>query len=385
MTQVKTTPAGKRQKKTGRAPQSVFSFVLGFCLCYYCFPPAPFTSDTISKHSRSEHKIGDVIYKNSKLEKFFAENMGPLGLNWTIQGRSAHTCHIFVAENITNKDVFGEINSYSTSLDKHTDAVQKFEPINDLLKAIQKEEDNQDKICQRARLDPSKESFFPNEQLSYSSKQGYMEPLLPTMRHHKICVDIKKHITNIDYIVHDFEKMCKNLKPYSKRVFIDMGASLDFHEDDQPVVRLLSLYEKFGFVFDHIYAFEINPYDANDVYKKLLPEKYMGSYHWINVGVSDKKEDRLNPLYSILKTFDEDDFVVVKLDIDSPSIERNLANTLRENDDISRLVDQFYFEHHVFQREMHPYWLGTMRGTIEESFKLFHDLREKGIAAHYWV
>ena len=96
----------------------------------------------------------------------------------------------------------------------------------------------------------------------------------------------------------------------------------------------------------------------------------------------------MNPLHSILKKFDEDDLIIVKLDIDSPSVELPLVRQLMDGGDnktYHKLVDQFYFEHHVFQREMHPYWLGTMRGTIEESFKLFHDLRKKGIAAHYWV
>ena len=49
--------------------------------------------------------------------------------------------------------------------------------------------------------------------------------------------------------------MCKNLKPTSKRVFIDIGASMK--RESNPLVKFLKEFKKFGFYFDHIYAFEI--------------------------------------------------------------------------------------------------------------------------------
>ena len=68
-------------------------------------------------------------------------------------------------------------------------------------------------------------------------------------------------------------------------ILIDMGASLDFHSTKEPpIVTLLNSFEKFGFHFDHIYGFEITGTDPNKVYKDLLPEKYLHSYHWINTG-----------------------------------------------------------------------------------------------------
>ena len=65
------------------------------------------------------------------------------------------------------------------------------------------------------------------------------------------------------------------------------------------------------------------------------------------VGVSEKESDKLNPLHSILKKFDEDDFTVVKLDIDTPSIELPLASQILEGGEdgiYHRLIDQFYCE-----------------------------------------
>lgn len=162
---------------------------------------------------------------------------------------------------------------------------------------------------------------------------------------------------------------------------------MDFHDDSvSPIVTLLKQYEKFGFVFDHIYGFEITQQDPKIVYEKLLPEEYIPSYHWINVGVSAKEDDKLNPLHSIVKELSEDDFVVVKLDIDSTSsVEVPLARELLEDKDgvYSKIVDQFYFEHHVHLGELQWIW-EPMNGTVGESLELFSNLRKKGIPAHFW-
>ena len=96
----------------------------------------------------------------------------------------------------------------------------------------------------------------------------------------------------------------------------------------------------------------------------------------------------MNPLQSILKKFNEDDFIVFKLDIDRPGVEVPLAKQILEDKDgvYHKLIDQFYFEYHVAMREMRDLWLETMmEGTMQESFELFHGLRKKGIASHFWV
>ena len=95
----------------------------------------------------------------------------------------------------------------------------------------------------------------------------------------------------------------------------------------------------------------------------------------------------MNPLKSILKTFQKDDFVVLKLDIDSPEIELNLARQLLEDKEgvYHKLIDQFYFEHHIPMAEMIRYWGKNVNGTMQESFELFHGLRKRGIPSHFWI
>ena len=166
-------------------------------------------------------------------------------------------------------------------------------------------------------------------------------------------------------------------------------ASLSFHGGGAPAISLLELYENFGFHFDHIFAFEITYTEPKEVFGKLLPDKYFASY-WINTGVSSGDGDKLNPLQSVLQKFSEDDLIIVKLDIDTASIELPLVKQLLEGGPSGiyhQIVDQFYFEHHVHLGEIAKWWSATgdgMEGTIKESLEMFHGLRKNGIPAHYW-
>jgi len=323
-------------------------------------------------------------YVPASTERYFMSNMKALGYN-SID--NPNTCDIWSDPEVTSQQIHAKLVAYDKELDDHTKAVDKFKPIPDLLRLIQKNDGNHE-VCEKARIHPDGiKALFPSGQLSFTPTSGYIDPLLPPMRDRKICtLGFDEVALSLNYLVHDFEFMCRKLKPTSRRVLIDMGASLQFHGEDQPMLKLIQLYEKFGFHFDHIYAFEFRFEEPQNVYGELLPEKYMPSYHWINVGVTSEEGHKLNPLHSILKTFDEDDFIVLKIDIDTSSIEVPLAKQLLKDKDgvFGKLVDQFYFEHHVHLGELAPAWIGTMEGSIKDSFDLFHGLRQKGIPAHFW-
>ncbi len=307
------------------------------------------------------------------------------------------TCKIWNDPKATTAAIHGSLTAYTKELDKYNELIKKFEPVSSIMEKIkQGDEEEQSKICDSLRLHPiGLEGIFPSLQLSFSSS-GYVEPLLPPMRSHKICQKDKRqlHLMSLDYLVHDFEFMCRQLKPTSKLILLDMGAALDFRHvggNNQPIVTLLRQYEKFGFVFDHIYGFEINEKDPKVVYETSLPEEYIASYHWINVGASAEEGHKLNPLHSILKKFNEDDFVVVKLDIDTPAVELPLFRQLLEdkNGIYSKIIDHFYFEHHHYLGELAPYWTSCSRAnkcneTVAESLEMFSNLRKNGIPAHYW-
>jgi len=363
----------------------------------HSFLYAPINKVDVKVSARMEDGIPMILaisnkYIPSKSEKYILEHSTDLGY---ASENDPMGCDIWKN---ANDSLANDLKSYQTDIDRHTAAIKEFKALPDLMKKIIKssKEDasggytntSRDKICKLTRLHPDGlQALFPSNQLSFTPSSGYIEPLLPPMRDSKFCTEGKRHLMSLDYLVHDFERMCRNLKPTSKRVLIDMGASLSFHGNAQPVVELLKLYEKFGFSFDHIYGFEIKETPPKVVYETLLPEKYLPSYHWINVGVNHTEGHRLNPLHSILSKFDEDDFIVVKLDIDTSFIEIPLAHQLLEGgtDGIyHKLVDHFYFEHHVHLGELKRSWHKSMKGSIKDSLELFYGLREKGIPSHFW-
>lgn len=291
-------------------------------------------------------------------------------------------CLIYSDPTVTNEDIHRELTSYLYDLETYIAAVENFQPVPNVFDEIIK---GNYEICSSLRLHPDSVSgLFPNSMLSYSSS-GYVEPILPPMWSHGMSGGPRGYM-GLDFIVHDFETMCRNLKPSSRRVLIDMGASLDFHRSDQPIMVLLAEYEKFGFHFNHIYTFEITFTEPSTVYNDLLPEKHMASYHWINVAADPEEGVKLNPLHSILNQFDEDDFVVVKLDVDTAEVEVPLVYQLLEgglNGTYHKLVDQFYFEHHVHLGNIAFACGDSMRGSIKDSLELFHGLRVKGIPLHF--
>ena len=120
------------------------------------------------------------------------------------------------------------------------------------------------------------------------------------------------------------------------------------------------------------------------VFKKV-PDELMASFHWINVGVNPEHGNRLNPFTTLLNNFDKDDFVVVKLDIDTPTIENQLAKQLRDDPKILDLVDVFYYEHHVKQSELALNWKSKVDGSVGESLQMMATIRAKGASSHYWV
>mmetsp|Transcript_21836 Transcript_21836/g.49459 ORF Transcript_21836/g.49459 Transcript_21836/m.49459 type:complete len:386 (+) Transcript_21836:219-1376(+) len=367
----------------------VLSLVVGICVGLqfrrYTAVPSPDEKNLPAQVEAAARAVpapdgASEKYLPAQVEEYMIENYERFG--WSKTDSSPPTCQIWLDENATTPEIFSKLTSYKQELERYYEKLDGFAPnVTSLLSEIKRSGTHQ--VCDTLRMHPDGlPGFFPSGQLSLTSS-GYVEPLLPPMRHMGICTNFKRKLMAMDYMVHDFEMMCRKIKPTSRLVLIDMGASLDFHGSKQPIMWLLALYEKMGFLFDHIYAFEITKSDPNHVYN-VLPEKYVASYHWINVGVSADPESKLNPIHSILGKFNEDDFIVVKLDIDTHAVEWPLCQQLLQGDEIHKKVDQFYFEHHVHLGELNNDWKHTQEGSIIESLETFSQLRKKKIPSHFW-
>jgi hypothetical protein len=333
-------------------------------------------------------KFGPYVPASS--EKYLMDHLDELG--WNTE-RNPEGCRIWTDP---SHPLYKDLQAFLSELDTYQGLVRDFAGINADLRELKRSSSalNSTAICDRVKLGSGgiKSIFSGSGQLSWSDS-GYVEPLTTPMRHPRFCSD-QEFLMDMNYMIHDFETMCEKIQPHATTVLIDMGASLSYHNDqsnsllhvdENPITYLLKLYEKFGIRFDHIYGFEAKFTNPDEVYQNLLPEEYMSSYHWINTGVGHEPEGKLNPLHSILRKFKEDDFVVIKLDIDTAKIELPLARQIFEDPSLSRRIDQFYFEHHVHMKEMAPIWRSAMKGTLKDTFELFHGLRQRGVPAHFWV
>ena len=111
-------------------------------------------------------------------------------------------------------------------------------------------------------------------------------------------------------------------------------------------------------------------------------------YRYFNVPVETAQDAKANPLRALKSLGSVDDFIVVKVDIDTPSIEEPLIAQILDDEGLSELIDELYFERHVLLSPMSKWWATGLNDTgcaVQDSYALFHALRQRGIRAHSWV
>ena len=145
-----------------------------------------------------------------------------------------------------------------------------------------------------------------------------------------------------------------------------------------------------GIEFDRIIGWEAAKTDPPNQWDGV-PADIKRKTSWFNIPVTTGVGDADNPLTFIKHLTKPEDFVVFKIDIDSPLVEIALVKQLMADPQLLELVDEFYFEHHVSGSPMQ--WLGwgdlqnsdAELSTLPESYELFTFLREHGVRAHSWV
>lgn len=295
---------------------------------------------------------------------------------------TASACSLY--KNTSETDLYQFYQEYVPMLRNYSVAVRDFSIYTDDIRKAHLRA--REETCKS--MDKLLDDTFEMEHFLSKTRNGYLEPLLPPLRHPLFCGSEKiRHrklwLTNIEYLVHDFGYICRVLDTKSRTVFFDLGASLEFHGGEKnPALSLIELYSRFGIKFDHIYAFEYTFIPPKDVFK-TVPKKLLPFYHWYNIAVEANPSSDQNPWTSILAEYTKEDFVVIKVDIDSSDVEIPLVQQLLER--YSDIVDQLYFEHHVKVRDMDRHWGDSGIGTLQDSLELFTQLRTKGIAAHSWV
>uniref|UniRef100_A0A6U0BPL9 Uncharacterized protein n=1 Tax=Ostreococcus sp. 'lucimarinus' TaxID=242159 RepID=A0A6U0BPL9_9CHLO len=112
---------------------------------------------------------------------------------------------------------------------------------------------------------------------------------------------------------------------------------------------------------------------------------------WYNIPLNASIGHADNPFTFIKALTKVEDYVVFKLDIDTPAVEVALIQQLMDDAELLERIDEFYFEHHVTGSPMQWHGWGDLRNsysplsTINDSYLVFSFLREKGVRAHAWV
>lgn len=143
-------------------------------------------------------------------------------------------------------------------------------------------------------------------------------------------------------------------------------------------------YAKRGIDFDKIVIWEAQKMD-DKAYWAAVPDAvkpkitlYNGVY-----GVTDPKSSN-NPVSRLASECKEDDFCVLKIDVDTPPVEDAWLKQLLEGDEAKK-VDEYFFEQHVHGR-MQPYgWGDAVQGQYADTYDALQKLRERGVRAHSWV
>ena len=178
-----------------------------------------------------------------------------------------------------------------------------------------------------------------------------------------------------------------------RTIYLDLGASYfgQWHGAASAAsgAWFYEHYHRRGTPFDQFLAVELENLDDNTIYEQV-PEDLIGKYSMMNTGLSMTK-DKMNAIELIRRIVKPEDFLVFKLDIDSAPIEEPIAYALMNDTPfgVSKLVDELMFEHHVKYNPMNgPWGLSAVPddkvGTLEDSYKLFKGLRERGIRSHSW-
>lgn len=148
-------------------------------------------------------------------------------------------------------------------------------------------------------------------------------------------------------------------------------------------------YGKRGISFERVFAWEGRVYEPRAVLDRATKQAY-DALSFYNVPIEPRPDSLHNPLRVLRSVARQDDFVVVKLDVDNCSVEEALVEQILSKRSLSNLIDEFYWEHHVTRSPMQYKGWGVHVGretkqTLVSSYELFRRLRALGIRAHSWV
>lgn len=187
---------------------------------------------------------------------------------------------------------------------------------------------------------------------------------------------------------------CLTIKPLpfepwlTQRVFIlDLGASLFSTWSADPVAAagswLHHMLSNKKIHITHYWAFEAALQTPQKIWSSV-PIELRGKYTYINLPVSSDPSSADYPWLILEQVATPQDYVIIKLDIDTPEIENALVDHLLASPKYMSLIDDFFYEHHIDIRPMHPWWGAPSGGHLSDTYRIFTQLRKNGVRSHAW-
>lgn len=81
-------------------------------------------------------------------------------------------------------------------------------------------------------------------------------------------------------------------------------------------------------------------------YWSRVPSKWKPYWHFHNIPIEANSDSSDSPIRYLKELAKPEDFVAFKLDIDNPKMEMPIAMSLLNDESVSELVDEFFFELH---------------------------------------
>lgn len=237
-----------------------------------------------------------------------------------------------------------------------------------------------------------------------------IEPLIGFLRHPRyLCIGgSPQWIYDKSYMLPLVQSELWPRGPRRRALFFDLGASLYTSGAGGASQSWFDrMYARHGLNFSRIYAWEARPYSDAQILAALPPplREATSIYRsppaawglagrerlsYFNFGVSPRPDSSADPWRVLREEARASDFVVVKVDVDTPGVERPLVARLLDEPTLLRLVDEMYYEHHVLNSPMMGHGWGQDKAnlpneTLRQSYALFRRLREGGVRAHSWV
>lgn len=257
--------------------------------------------------------------------------------------------------------------------------------------------------------------------------QEPIEPLSGIARHPfaKVgCQDsmFNKNIFDIEYLV--LHNNCGSTASKPRTILYDMGASVGFKGVPGGIYstspRLAGglapslplfyrLYADRCLEPDLVFAWEPNPKVTLDEFFGELPQSIREKVHFYQDYVTDEVfQQRLKHpmaliaanatkyaktavsktttlLKELVNHAKPEDFVIVKLDIDTPEVEHAMVQSIAESPNVAALIDEMFFEYHFHFDGLNFGWGTEVAGNVDTALGLMHRLRTLGIRSHFWI